>query len=65
MTLDESKMTNRRAPEAQAERNAAEFMTPYREGDEHPIERMKRFFAECQSARKAKRDAAVNTTKAR
>jgi hypothetical protein len=66
MKSDRKRLPGRRTYEEQAARNAAEYVVARKEGDEHPMVRLKRFLDECKAADKAKRKAArrVNTTKA-
>ena len=66
MKLSRERLPGRRSEEEQAARIAAEYVVARKEGDEHPMVRLKRFLDECKAADKAKRKAArrVNTTKA-
>jgi hypothetical protein len=67
MKLDSKRLPGRRSEEEQAERIAAEYVVARKEGDEHPMVRLKRFLDECKAADKAKRKSArrVNTTKSK
>lgn len=64
MKSDSKRLPGRRTFEEQAARSASDYLIARKEGDEHPMVRLKRFLEECKAANKAKRKAArrVNTT---
>lgn len=67
MTSDSKRLPGQRTFEEHAARHATDYLVARKEGDEHPMVRLKRFLDECKAADKAKRKAArrVNTTKAK